>query len=697
MYLILHWNHKCNIVGNGFVWSNNAGSIHDNKITNSQVGGNGLADHNSDTVSNNTVMNTEIGQSGFCFQNHGGTFENNIFTDCTYLLKGEWRDSIGVNENISGKIINNSMLNCRVYSTNEYSTGITWRNGSAGHGLIQGNNVTFAMWDGNTPSQIGVGCCAWNVTNDSTDQQTTICDNHIDGKNAVFIKTGFVLQNYENANIDDNKVENITTYGSGFCDTNYGNITDNKVSNCTSSGVGFVRANYRGATILNDEIVNPTTGLSGCTYENDGVIKNTHVYSDGTDNDGDNDIYSKCRIGIQNTANNTSCAGFCQNNYGTIAGCSFEGEVYGSDRADGFFDSNGMNSSDYRCVGTINQCYANAKLYQTGASKVKTNANTISTGCYGFGAVADAGSITECFSIATMANNYDLKKGKVSDQPTIAGKAGFLGSIQNNVTVTDCYSMVCDAYGTGQKTSQAVTQSGNDPFVLYNTQSITLTNDYFWNGNDQKLKSSCADVQGINSQELTAKSSNKYMTAKSYSAATQYPYPGVYMCDDQGNKTNALMDFYGCWPVDSSADTSGDGSDSGNEKTLIEKIEASSTELPEVQGNDTYSVEQGKVYTYQKKYYVSLNNKQITQYNKAYPETDNGRSTYVEFNPDTARVFTSKDLQPNSGGPEVLKGVSRGDLYLTDDGKVYIYKNDYPDIAAPTGYDTDKWPEIILN
>lgn len=139
---------------------------------------------------------------------------------------------------------------------------------------------------------------------------------------------------------------------------------------------------------------------------------------------------------------------------------------------------------------------------------------------------------------------------------------------------------------------------------------------------------------------------------------------------------------------------SGDNNGGSGNGTVAEQISSNSVVLPE-KINGTFQVERGKIYSYKGGYYVALSTPQyFSQYYSVFPDSNGGNWLYLSLDRENAKVYSSKDLQTNSSGQQVLDGIHRGDLYKTDSGKVYVYKNiENSYYVAPTDGD-DNWQEV---
>lgn len=133
-----------------------------------------------------------------------------------------------------------------------------------------------------------------------------------------------------------------------------------------------------------------------------------------------------------------------------------------------------------------------------------------------------------------------------------------------------------------------------------------------------------------------------------------------------------------------------------NSEYVREKLKTSSIDLPELQGDETFQVERGKIYSYQGKYYVALNTPTLfSKYYTAYPESNNaGNWLYVQLSED-AEVLNSNSMVKKPDGSYELHDLERGKLYETSNGSVYIRAWGSANDAEPSEGNTN-WQLIDL-
>lgn len=144
--------------------------------------------------------------------------------------------------------------------------------------------------------------------------------------------------------------------------------------------------------------------------------------------------------------------------------------------------------------------------------------------------------------------------------------------------------------------------------------------------------------------------------------------------------------------TDGSSDSDGGDGSSGN---TIDQIIKSANTWPtwtEGSGELQFSIEKGKIYSYNGSYYISLSAGSYVsnQYYQHHPET--GEFMYSLIKIGNSTIYTSDNYEQHS---DQLK---RGDFYKADDGSLYAVTLDISwNEPAPSGDGNDHWVKILQN
>lgn len=139
---------------------------------------------------------------------------------------------------------------------------------------------------------------------------------------------------------------------------------------------------------------------------------------------------------------------------------------------------------------------------------------------------------------------------------------------------------------------------------------------------------------------------------------------------------------------------SGSGGSDGAGNTIDQIVKNANTwpTLTEGSGNLDFSIEKGKIYSYNGNYYISLMDSSYTstQSYQHVPDTDEFAYSLIKIG--NSSVYTSENYQQNSNQ------LKRGDFYRADDGSLYVVKQDITwNEPTPSGDGGSNWVKILQN